>query len=368
MHPTIHNRKIALDTAHDVGPEVIVQGAIQALKRKGGEELYIIFAGDQRKIANIVNTHDPRGKISHRMDVVHTTEKFDNGEVERSPKEALRAKPDASITMAANLLTESEGRTLKANALVSAGDTGATAWIARRSLKKIQGIITPVIAATIPGRHHPIVMADVGANPDPTASPENYLHRAIMCEVLYNLKFGIPEKRRGIGQLNIGEEPEKGSQYERAVYRYLMEHMPNFIGNVEPTDMFKSKVRRKKEGEEDNGEYESSAHVVVTDGKTGNVFIKTSKGTLGLVWDKMPKFLKELARGIQRLGLTPKSLNYSKHGGSPLLGLRHPVIIAHGTAPANSIEKAIWQAATFDNQTFVSRVRECLDPKEEAVA
>jgi len=314
--------RIAVDAmGGDRGPAEIVAGALEA--RSDGIE--IVLFGDPGI--------DARGlELKPASDVIGMHEK---------PAEAVRAKPDSSLVAAVRAVAEGT-----ADAVVSAGNTGAALAAGLLELRRIPGVMRPAIAVPIPAQRGPSVLLDVGANAD--ARAEHLLQFATMGSVFAEemLEVTNPEVRL----LSIGEEPEKGNQLTLDAHALLEASSLRFEGNVEG--------RALLEGETD---------VIVCDGFTGNVALKTLEGTIrsllialrseieATTRGKLGGFLiRPAARGL-RARLDPETT-----GGGYLLGLRGIVVIAHGSSSRVAIGNAIRLAARGIEHDVVGRLREAL--------
>jgi glycerol-3-phosphate acyltransferase PlsX len=254
-----------------------------------------------------------------------------------SPAAALRRKPGASIRVAADLVAQKRAR-----ALVSAGHTGATVMAAYGSFGTIPGVDRPALAASIPTLARPAVLVDAGANVE--CRPHHLLQFAVMGSVYARIAYGTDRPR--VGLLSIGEEETKGNDLTREAHRLLKASPLNFIGNVEGRDI-----------------YSGSADVIVCDGFTGNVVLKTSEGLV----DTVEQLLGDELRGTfsSQVGYLlsrrafrrfQRRVDYSEYGGAPLLGVAGLAIIAHGRSSAKAIRNAIAMAYRFATSDFLPRV------------
>lgn len=315
--------RIAVDAmGGDKGPKVVVPGAIDAiLARKG--EARLILVGREDEIRPLVGGIDPQ-----LVEVVNATETIDMHE---SPATAIRRKKDASITVALRLVREG-----KADAMVSAGNTGAVVASSLLTIGRLHGVSRPAISTLWPNKRSGAVVLDVGANHECT--PKNLVQFAIMGSVFAEHHLGIERPR--VGLLNIGEERSKGNELVRDSYALLeADNRINFVGNVEGRDVF-----------------DGAADVVVCDGFVGNVILKFS--------ESIYSFLAHLVRDEIRRGLLAKAgallmtpafksirsqLDYAEYGGAPLLGVKGVVIISHGKSSRRAIANAVLAAAKSVN-------------------
>jgi phosphate acyltransferase len=243
-----------------------------------------------------------------------------------SPATALRSKRRASVLVATNLVREGE-----ADAVVSAGSTGATMAAAVLRLGRIEGIERPALAAHLVTATGPILMLDVGANVD--SNPFNLLQYAVMGSIYAERVLGV--RRPRIGLLNIGEESEKGNAVTREAHLLLQQSSLHFIGNVEGSDV-----------------PQHAADVVVCDGFIGNVVLKFFEGVTGYIFRSLREDLQQgMVAPVALLALKPgfermrHRFDYERYGGAPLLGVRGVSIVTHGRARARMVENSIRVAA-----------------------
>lgn len=308
---------IALDVmGGDNAPREIIKGAVEAAKLW---DIKIYLVGQTDLIKKELTRYD-----THNFDfeIVHASEII---EMDESPTKAIKRKKDSSIVKAINLVAEQ-----KAQAFVSAGNTGACMTGSFFGLGRLKGIERPAIAAVLPTiSHTPAVLLDAGANSD--CEPEMLIQFAQMGSIFSSKVIGIEHPRVGI--LNIGGEASKGNTLALNTYRLLKEndYGLNFVGNVEGRDVFL--------GECD---------VIICDGFTGNVTIKVAEGVakmlIGILKDELGhgsrnKIGAALAKpAFQRL---KKRIDYEEYGGSLLLGVNGIVVIAHGSSNDSAIKNAI---------------------------
>jgi glycerol-3-phosphate acyltransferase PlsX len=316
--------KIAVDgMGSDNSPISEVEGAVQAARSFG---VQVILVGNEKVLAPLVAERNGDGlpiEIRNATQVIAMDEQ---------PTVALRRKRDSSIRVAADLV-----RNGMANGLVSAGNTGAVMAISKMVMGVVPGVDRPALAAILPTLTGHAVLLDVGANVE--CKPHHLLQFAIMGHLFSRKIIGVASPR--VGLMSIGEEESKGNDLTKEVHKSLKEIRLNFIGNVEGRDI-----------------YNGRADVIVCDGFTGNVALKTSEGLIEAVL----KLLKdELSSNLQaKLGALlsqqsfkrlKKRLDYSEYGGAPLIGLRAVCIICHGRSSGNAIKNAIRVAKEFaENQ------------------
>ena len=306
--------RIALDVmGTDRGPAEIVAGAIMAAG--AGNELVLV--GDREVIEPELTATGADLEVVHAPDVVGMGE---------DPAKAVRDKPRSSIMVAARLVASGD-----ADALVSAGSTGAAMTAASIVIGRLEGIQRPAIATPIPrATGIPTLVLDAGANLE--VKPAHLVRFAVMGALVAEIVYGIDRPR--VGLLNIGEEPSKGREVERSAFGLLEEAPVNFVGNIEGGDI--------------PGDV---ADVVVTDGFTGNVVLKTMEGTAGLVlalvsdaFGRRPGGIPgEMMRVVEevRMLIDPELCA----GGAYLLGTRSGVVIGHGSSSRNAVFNAVGLAA-----------------------
>jgi len=321
--------RIAVDAmGSDRGPEEIIAGALEA-RTEGIEP---ILFGDP--------SIDPRGLELHATsDVIEMDEK---------PAEAVRSKPESSLVASVRAVAAG-----KADAVVSAGNTGAMLAAGLLVLRRIPGVIRPAIAVPIPGRRGPSVLLDCGANAD--ARPEHLLQFAAMGSVFAEEILGIPNPE--VRLLSIGEEPEKGNQLTLEAHELLAASDLNFKGNTEGRDILAG-----------------ASDVVVTDGFTGNVTLKLLEGTILTLFDTLRSEITATALGkLGGLLIRPAArrlrhrLDPETFGGAYLLGLRGLVVIAHGNSSRTAIANAIRLAARGVENDVVGRLAARLPQRTEVV-
>jgi phosphate acyltransferase len=310
--------RVAVDAmGGDRGPEEIVAGARDA----ASDTVVPVLVGPRRL--------DTQGlELIEAPDVIAMDEK---------PTEAVRAKPDSSLVAACRAVGAGN-----AQAVVSAGNTGAMLSACLRELRRISGVRRPAIAVTIPARRGASVLLDAGANAD--ARPEDLVQFAHMGVVFAEEILGVrnPEVRL----LSIGEEPEKGNQLTLEAHGLLAAGELNFAGNTEGRDLL---VR--------------PGQVVVTDGFTGNITLKLVEGTIRSVLETFREEVTATVRGkLGGLLIRPASrrlryrLDPDTYGGAYLLGLRGLAVIAHGNSSRRAIANAIRLAARGVERDVVGRL------------
>ena len=324
--------RIAIDAmGGDFGPAPIIEGTIKALKEK---DFTAYIVGPEKELKPLIpqNLQD-KVRFINSEDVI---------KMDESATEAFKRK-ESTIYKSIELLRNSE-----VDAVVSAGHSGATMSVATLRLGRIKGIKRPAISAFLPNiKRSYTLLLDAGANVDCDA--QNLFQFALMGEVY--AKAFLNKDNVTLGLLSNGEEDTKGNAVTKEAFGMLKNSFPNFIGNVEGSDIFK--------GESD---------VVVTDGFIGNIVLKTSEGaaeTIGrLIKDEINKsgilqkigalLLKPVFKGLK------KATDYAEYGGAPLLGINGCVIIAHGKSNSKAIKNAIFQAVKYVENDVTGKIKESL--------
>ena len=312
--------RIALDAmGGDHAPVVTVEGAVAAAKESNHE---IILVGQE----NILKAELTKYKTKNlRLSIQNATEVVG---MDESPALAVRQKKDSSLAVAARLVSDG-----KADAFISAGNSGACMASALLYLGRIPGVSRPAIATAFPTYTGYCLAIDMGANAD--CKPKHLLQFAIMGNIYSKAVLGIPNPR--VGLVSIGEEETKGNELTLAAFELLKKADLNFIGNVEGREIPRGKV-----------------DVAVCDGFVGNIILKFGEGVaemmLRLVKDELKKYpiawvaIPFLWAALKDLR---KKVDYTERGGAPLLGVNGGCIIAHGRSNAKAIKNAIFQGVTF---------------------
>lgn len=322
--------RIAIDAmGGDHAPSAVVDGAVAAARHL---ELEIALVGASAVLEDALSSHPDRSRL--RIDIVEAPDII---AMTDSPAAALRRKPRASIRVAAELVGQKD-----AHALVSAGHTGATVMAAYSALGMIRGVDRPALAASIPTRGTPAVLVDTGANVE--CRPQHLLQFAVMGCVYARETLGVERPR--VGLLSVGEEATKGNELTKDAHRLLKAAPLNFIGNVEGREI-----------------YSGVADVIVCDGFTGNVVLKTSEGLVeaveALLGDELQgTFSSQMGYLLARRAFRRfrRRVDYSEYGGAPLLGVAGLVIVGHGRSSSKAIRNAIAMAYRFATGDVVQRV------------
>jgi len=312
--------KIAVDAmGGDYAPAVVVEGALSAARELN---IPIILVGDRERIEAELAKHKA---ANQNISIVHASEVV---AMDESPAQAIRKKKDSSLRVCFDLVKSGA-----AEAVVSAGNSGAAMAAGILLLKKIKGVERPAIAVSVPTMKEPAVILDVGGNVD--CKPSHLFQFAIMGEVY--ARYVLGEKRPRVGLLSNGEEEGKGNELTRETHALLKESSINYIGYVEGRDIYRGEV-----------------DVVVTDGFVGNVVLKLSEGLVEAfttmlkneIMASVPaKIGYMLSRGAFRN--LKKKIDYAEYGGAPLLGVEGNCIISHGRSNARAMRNAILRAHEY---------------------
>jgi glycerol-3-phosphate acyltransferase PlsX len=311
---------IAVDAmGGDHAPKAEVEGSIQAVRDLG---VKIILVGKQDIVRQELAQHDDVDRLP--IEIQHASEYIT---MEDSAAKAVRTKRDSSIRVAARLVRDGI-----AQGVVSAGNTGAVMATAKMVQGMLPGVDRPALASAFPTlKGSPVVVVDVGANVDCSARMLGQF--AVMGEIYSRVIFHKPRPR--VGLLSIGEEEHKGNELTRTATPLLKSLPIHFIGNVEGGDIFT--------GETD---------VIVCDGFVGNVALKVGEGLVDMIYRMLRESLeatisRKIGYVLSRTAFHDfkKRLDYSEHGGAPLLGIKGVCIITHGRSNANAIKNAVRVAA-----------------------
>ena len=332
--------KILLDAmGGDNAPEATIKGAVRAINQIEAE---VILVGNENIIREKVKEYYGKEleEISDRLKIKHTTETI---EMEDIPTHAIKHKKDSSMVVGFRMLKEGDG-----DVFISAGNSGALLTGATLLVGRIKGIDRPALAGILPAYHSQRLLIDSGANTN--CKPINLLQFAQMSSIYLRNTFGI--EKPAIGLLNIGTEETKGNDLTKESYKLLKEKSPelgiNFIGNIEGRDAFSGNV-----------------DAIVTDGFTGNIFLKAVEGVGRLVKTSLKEnFLKNTLTKIAAIPSLPainglqKAMDYKSYGGALFLGVKKPVVKAHGSSDEILFEFTIKQAERFVKNKAVDKMIE----------
>jgi phosphate acyltransferase len=320
--------RIAID-AHggDHAPDAVVEGIRQAKEK--WPDLKIILIG----------LKDMEDQLA--LDGVEFRPVTEKIEPEDKPTQAVRRKKDSSIVVGCQMVRKKE-----ADAFISGGNTGALMAAGFFHVGRLKGVDRPALAPVFPTLNGKgILVLDVGANPE--AKPEHLRQYATMGSIYAEKVLGFESPR--VGLLNIGTEEGKGTELTREAYALIEKDLAaRFVGNVEARDIL-----------------EGPCEVLVCDGFTGNVLLKNTEGVAKAVFGRLKQELtanlmtKSMAALLKpRLKKFAQAMDYKEHGGAPLLGLRGPVIKAHGSSDARAFYNAIRQTRRFLQHDVISRMEE----------
>jgi len=322
---------VALDAAGgDNAPGEVVEGALAVV----GERLRLLLVGPQDSLRSLPGVQgNPFVEIVHAPDHIGASDE---------PTRAVRGKPDSSLVMAARLVAEG-----RADACVSAGNTGAVVVAGLLHVRRMRGVLRPAICQLMPAVPLPVVLLDVGANAE--VRPEHLRQFAVMGQVFATEVVGLHDPE--VGLLSIGEEPSKGTPVVIEANRLLSDDPAiNFYGNVEGRDIMARAV-----------------DVIVTDGFTGNVALKVTEGTAKVILTEIRNAVTGSWRAkMGALIMAPDlrriraALDPEDYGGSYLLGLNAPVVIAHGNSHARGIGNAVKTASRAVTSKLLPTIAERL--------
>src|SRR5437870_10856990 len=313
---------IALDAmGSDRAPKPEIEGAIQAARRFG---IPVALVGPEETLKSELWRHPFARSLP--ISVVHASEIIT---MDDKAVQAVRAKRDSSMRVGLRLVREG-----RADAFISAGNTGAAMATAKMVLGGLPGVDRPALVAIIPTALRTVsTLLDVGANVD--CKPQNLEQFAVMGEIYFRSMFGTARPR--VGLLSIGEEEGKGNELTREAFGLIKQLPLNFIGNVEGRDIYSGKV-----------------DVIVADGFVGNVALKTSEGVANLVRATLKETLaatitRQVGYLLSRSAFSDfkKRLDHTEYGGAPLLGVKGACFVTHGSSNVNAMKNAIRVASEF---------------------
>jgi len=308
--------KIAVDAmGGDFAPAAIVEGAVQSLRDfKDIDELFLV--GDEVQVRAECRRY---GRPDHRITIVHASQVV---RMEDAAIEGIRRKKDSSVSRAVDLVKEG-----RAQAVVTAGHTGAAVAAATIKLRTLAGVDRAGIATIMPTERNVFVLIDAGANIE--AKPVHLLQYAVMGSVYSREVLGYPNPR--VGLMSIGEEDVKGNDLTLEAFKLLESSNLNFAGNVEGHDVFKGNVE-----------------VIVCDGFVGNVVLKTAESLANALfrWLKTELMRNPIRKAAAVLaqdafGAIRRKTDYAEYGGAPLLGTNGVCIIGHGASSPKAIRNAV---------------------------
>lgn len=310
----------------DNAPLEVIKGCARAVSELG---VNVVLTGSRNKIEKCAAEN---GISLSGIEIEHTDDVFD---IHEEPKEIIKSGSNSSMALGLRLLSEGKG-----DAFVSAGSTGALVMGATFIVKRIKGIKRVAPSPVMPADKGSFVLVDAGANTE--CRPEMLVQFAVMGSAYMEKVMGVKDPK--VGLLNIGSEETKGRELEIAAYKLLEESGLNFVGNIEARDMPKGEVQ-----------------VVVTDGFTGNIALKLYEG-MGSLFSKK---LKWIFSGLGKIGAIVslgkikelrRQMDYKEVGGSTLLGVKKPVIKAHGSSDATAFFNAVRQAKKIVDGNVIGEI------------
>ncbi len=333
--------RILLDAmGGDNAPDANIKGAVRAAKELDNQTEVVLVGNEEiikSKLKEFYGKDDIK-EIASNLSIHHASEQI---EMEDIPTKAIKHKKDSSMVVGFNMLKSDEG-----DVFISAGNSGALLTGATLLVGRIKGVDRPAMAPMLPAYKQSLMLMDAGANTN--CKPINLVQFAQMATIYLKSSFGIENPR--VGLLNIGTEETKGNDLVKETYQILSQQSKdlgiNFVGNVEGRDAFSGKI-----------------DAIVTDGFTGNVFLKAVEGLGKFV----KKSLKENLAGtlLAKIAAIPslpaikkfaKSMDYKTYGGALFLGVKKPVVKAHGSSDEKLFEYTIKQAEAFVNNKTVENL------------
>lgn len=324
--------KIAVDAmGGDFAPEINILGAYEAAE---DNEIEIILVGNEEKIKDFLQE---KRELKGRISILHTNDYI---LMDENVSTAIRRK-NTSMRKAIELVKEG-----KADAVLSAGNSGAMMALSFLLLGKLPDVDRPAIATVIPCLKGHFILLDAGANVD--CKSEHLLQFAFMGDAYHKALFNSKSPR--IALLSIGEEGSKGNEATKEAFKLLQESNLNFIGNIEGKDIFFG-----------------SADVVVCDGFVGNIVLKVGEGLAEALMKMLKREITELITGkLGYMMIKPavksfrKKIDYSEYGGALLLGIKGTSLICHGRSSAKAIKNAIKVATEMAKKEIYKRISESL--------
>ena len=323
----------------DNAPDATIKGAVKAIDQIKAK---LILIGNEDIIKSKIKEFYNKdiSEISDRLEIRNATETI---EMEDIPTQAIKRKKDSSMVVGFNMLKTGEG-----DVFISAGNSGALLTGATLLVGRIKGVDRPALAGILPAYKSRLVLMDCGSNTN--CKPINLLQFAQMSSIYLKTTLGVENPR--VGLLNIGTEETKGNELTKESYKLLKEKSEelgiNFIGNVEGRDAFSGSV-----------------DIVVTDGFTGNIFLKAVEGLGKFVKRSLTESLKKnILSKIAALSSLPaikrfsKTVDYKEYGGALFLGVNKPVVKAHGSSDEKLFEFTIKQAEQFVENKAVDKLIE----------
>ena len=331
----------------DNAPDANIKGAVKAINQINAK---VVLIGKEEVIKQRIKElygKDNINDISPRLSIKNATETI---EMEDIPTQAIKHKKDSSMVVGFNMLKSGEG-----DVFISAGNSGALLTGATLLVGRIKGIDRPALAGILPAYKSRLLLMDCGSNTN--CKPINLLQFAQMASIYLKNTFNM--ENPAVGLLNIGTEETKGNELTKESYKLLKENAEkldiNFVGNVEGRDAFSGEI-----------------DVVVTDGFTGNVFLKSIEGLGKFVKRSLSESLKRnILTKIAAVPSLPaikrfaKTVDYKEYGGALFLGVKKPVVKAHGSSDEKLFEFTIKQAEQFVENKAVDKMIEAFEKQRE---
>lgn len=314
----------------DNGPKEVVKGSIQAIK---DFDITVVLVGNDKILKEELDRNNYHGD---RIEIVHADEVITNDD---SPTMAIRRKKNSSMVIGLNCLNNGDG-----DAFISAGNTGSLLSGGIFLIKRIKEIERAAIATVYPTKMGMSLLLDAGANVD--CKPQFLKQFAIMGSIYVEKVFGIETPK--VGLINVGTEPEKGNILVKETYNLLESSNINFVGNIEARELPSGVV-----------------DVIVCDGFVGNVVLKLTEGLGQTIFSMLKEeFTSNTLSKMGALILKPQlksfkdRFDYRQYGGAPLLGIKKPVIKAHGSSDALAFKNAIRQGILFVEKQVINKIEE----------
>ena len=313
----------------DFAPQNSVVGAVEAYNEREEFDLYLV--GKEKEILRVISENN----LSFDKNfIINADEVIDMAE---TPTAALKKKPNSSLVVGAHLVKEK-----KADAFVSAGNTGAMMAASTLIIGRIPGVGRPTIGAYMPNQTGVCTVFDVGASVD--SKPKHLLEYAIIGTIYVREMFGIDNP--SVGVLSVGEEESKGNELTLAAAGLIKKTKLNFIGNVEGRDILKG-----------------TANVIVCDGFVGNILIKFGESVVPFLKFKFKQFADKSLFNKLKVGLVRNTLreilkdfDYQEHGGVPLLGVNGISIIGHGSSTAKAFRNMVLKANEMHHKQLIQKI------------
>ena len=317
----------------DNAPISNIKGSIDFLDEINDKSIHIYFVGDKSKI---LSHRTLFSKFKKQISIIHSSDLIKSDE--RSAK-FHKTRPDSSLVKSINLIKND-----KADAVISAGNTGALLTTSLFLIGKIPGISRPALAPYIPTQKNGFLLCDAGANVN--IKPKHLLEFSIMCQIYLEQILNIPNPK--VGLLNIGSEPLKGNDLTIEAFSLLNDNINNFYGNIEPRYIFDGYV-----------------DVVVCDGFTGNLILKTIEGLIKNTFERLSSnikanFLSKLASPLMKPAFNnlKSSLDYEEYGGTSILGVNGIVYKAHGSSSSKGIKNTYHSVYNSHKNDVLKRIKD----------